>query len=178
MEDTSKTTQGSEQEPGAIAKKPEKKKGGKFLFILIIIGVLGAALAAALLTSQGRQMLGLEEPPKPKKEERSLTSFQKSFFVALPDILVNLSAPAGTKQRFLKISLVLELTQEKHIQDIQVVIPRIVDQFQVYLRELRVDDFKGSEAMYQLRDQLLVRVNAESAPIKVRNVLFKNMLVQ
>ncbi|MGL5784714.1 MAG: flagellar basal body-associated FliL family protein [Alphaproteobacteria bacterium] len=177
MEDTSKTTQSSEQESGALTK-PEKKKGNKFLFIIIIVGILGAAIATALLTSQGRQMLGLEEPPKQKKEERSLTGFQKSFFMALPDILVNLSVPAGTRQRFLKISLVLELTHEKHIQDIQVVIPRIVDQFQVYLRELRVDDFKGSEAMYQLRDQLLVRVNAESAPIKVRNVLFKNMLVQ
>jgi hypothetical protein len=30
MEDTSKTTQGSEQEPGAIAKKPEKKREVNF----------------------------------------------------------------------------------------------------------------------------------------------------
>jgi flagellar protein FliL len=178
MEDTSKTTQGSEQDPQGVSKKAEKKKGFKVLLILILIGVLGAVAAAALFTSEGKQLVGLEEPPKPKKEERSLTNLQKSFFVELPDILVNLSTPSGSKQRFLKISLVLELTQEKHIQDIQVLIPRIVDQFQVYLRELRVDDFKGSEAIYQLRDHLLVRVNAEAAPIKVRNVLFKNMLVQ
>jgi flagellar FliL protein len=56
--------------------------------------------------------------------------------------------------------------------------PRILDNFQVYLRELRLDDLRGSAGMYRLREELLARVNAAVAPVKVRDILFKEMLVQ
>jgi flagellar FliL protein len=56
--------------------------------------------------------------------------------------------------------------------------PRIVDNFQIYLRELRVDDLRGSGGIYRLREELLARVNAAVAPVKVNDVLFKEMLVQ
>ena len=61
---------------------------------------------------------------------------------------------------------------------LQAVMPRIVDNFQVYLRELRVEDLRGSGGIYRLREELLARVNAAAAPIKVVDVLFKEMLVQ
>ncbi len=53
-----------------------------------------------------------------------------------------------------------------------------MDNFQVYLRELRIEDLKGSAGMYRLREELLTRVNAAIAPAKVHDVLFKEMLVQ
>ena len=56
--------------------------------------------------------------------------------------------------------------------------PRVIDNFQTYLRELRLDDLKGSAGMYRLREELLVRVNAAAAPAKIKDVLFKEMLVQ
>ena len=56
--------------------------------------------------------------------------------------------------------------------------PRVIDNFQTYLRELRIDDLKGSAGMYRLREELLVRVNAAAAPAKITDVLFKEMLVQ
>ena len=58
------------------------------------------------------------------------------------------------------------------------VMPRIIDNFQVYLRELRVEDLRGSGGIYRLREELLARVNAASAPVRVKDVLFKEMLVQ
>jgi len=57
-------------------------------------------------------------------------------------------------------------------------LPRIIDNFQVYLRELRVGDLKGSAGIYRLREELLTRVNSAIAPSKVKGVLFKEMLVQ
>ena len=56
--------------------------------------------------------------------------------------------------------------------------PRIIDNFQVYLRELRVEDLRGSAGIYRLREELLARVNAAVHPTKVKDVLFKDMLVQ
>ena len=57
-------------------------------------------------------------------------------------------------------------------------LPRIVDNFQVYLRELRLDDLRGSAGVYRLREELLARVNTAVRPAKIKDVLFKEMLVQ
>ena len=56
--------------------------------------------------------------------------------------------------------------------------PRIIDNFQVYLRELRVEDLRGSAGIYRLREELLARVNTAVHPTKVRDVLFRDVLVQ
>ena len=54
----------------------------------------------------------------------------------------------------------------------------IRDSFQTYLRELRLDDLRGSAGMYRLREELLTRINVAVQPSKVSAVLFKEMLVQ
>ena len=92
-------------------------------------------------------------------------------------MIVNLNA--GTrKATFLKLRVSLELEKAEDQQTIQTLLPRVVDNFQTYLRELRIDDLKGSAGMYRLREELLTRVNAAAYPAKVNAVLFKEMLVQ
>jgi flagellar FliL protein len=61
---------------------------------------------------------------------------------------------------------------------VEAVVPRVVDQFQTYLRELRVKDLRGSAGMYRLQMELLWRVNQAAAPVKVKDVLFQEMLIQ
>jgi len=100
-----------------------------------------------------------------------------SVFYDLPDMLVNLNS-TGRKTSFLKISVSLELSQQEDVPKLAAVLPIIIDNFQVYLRELRVEDLRGSSGLYRLREELLARVNAAAAPIKVKDVLFKEMLVQ
>ncbi len=56
--------------------------------------------------------------------------------------------------------------------------PRVVDQFQGYLRELRMDDLKGSAGIVRLKEELLRRINTSAAPYRVRDVLLKQMIVQ
>jgi flagellar FliL protein len=98
-------------------------------------------------------------------------------FTDLPEILVNLNT-SGRKSSFLKIRVSLELPNVDDVVKVEAVQDRVVDAFQVYLRELRVEDLKGSAGMYRLREELLARVNAAVAPVKVNDVLFKEMLVQ
>jgi flagellar protein FliL len=98
-------------------------------------------------------------------------------FFDLPDLLVNLNA-SGRRTSFLKISVSLEVASAADVPKLQAVLPRIVDSFQVYLRELRVEDLKGSAGMYRLREEMMVRVNAAAAPVKINDVLFKEMLIQ
>ena len=90
---------------------------------------------------------------------------------------MNLSSN-GRKASYLKMSVSLELASQLDVARVQAVMPRIIDNFQVYLRELRVEDLKGSAGLYRLREELLRRVNAAAAPAKITDVLFKEMLVQ
>ena len=45
-------------------------------------------------------------------------------------------------------------------------------------RELRKEDLNGSQGVFRLKEELLMRINSSAAPIKVNDVLFKEMLVQ
>jgi len=98
-------------------------------------------------------------------------------FLEIPTILVNLSSDDGTP-RYLRLTVQLELNSSSDYQAVEAVIPRVVDQFQTYLRELRVKDLRGSAGIYRLQMELLWRVNQASAPVKVKDVLFQEILIQ
>ncbi len=109
------------------------------------------------------------------KEEADTT--HPGSFLTIPDMIVNLNS--STKQpRFLKISLKLELGSEEDQKKIEPMLPRVVDQFQMYLRELRIEDLRGTSGIYRMKIELLSRVRAAAPNIKVRDVLFQEILVQ
>jgi len=101
----------------------------------------------------------------------------KVAFSDMADILVNIQSNDGTPA-YLKLSVSLELDDEEHKEALQPLMPRITDQFQAYLRELRLDDLKGSAGVLRLKEELLRRVNVAAAPYHVRDVLLKEMIVQ
>jgi flagellar FliL protein len=97
-------------------------------------------------------------------------------FLKVPDLIVNLTSE-GTP-RYLRLSVQLELANEADLKAVEAVLPRVIDQFQTYLRELRVQDLRGSKGMYRLQMELLSRVNAAAAPTEVKDVLFQEILIQ
>src|SRR5689334_19019350 len=101
-----------------------------------------------------------------------------AVFVDLPEVLVNLSNTGSDRTQYLKVKMVLELPDALLMQQIQPVMPRIVDTFQTYLRELRPTDLDGSAGLYRLKAELTRRVNVAIAPNKVNAVLFKEIVVQ
>ena len=101
-----------------------------------------------------------------------------AVFVDLPDVLVNLSNTGGDRTQYLKVKVVLELADQQLMQQIQPIMPRILDTFQTYLRELRPTDLDGSAGLYRLKEELTRRVNTAIAPNKVNAVLFKEIIVQ
>ena len=99
------------------------------------------------------------------------------LFIDLPDVLVNLQGD-GRRVRFLKLRLALEVGSERDAERIRSLHPRIMDSFQLYLRSLEGHDLEGTAAMYRLKEELLARINHAVAPVLVRDVLFREMLVQ
>lgn len=98
-------------------------------------------------------------------------------FVEIPPMIVNLNTENGTP-RYLRLTVQLEMESAEDVAAVQAVIPRVVDQFQTYLRELRVRDLRGSAGIYRLQMELLWRVNQAAAPIEVKDVLFQEILIQ
>ena len=72
----------------------------------------------------------------------------------------------------------LELPDARGGEQIQPLMPRVMDAFQTYLRELRPTDLDGSAGLYRLKEELTRRVNAAVAPNRVTAVLFKEIVVQ
>src|SRR3546814_6497548 len=86
-----------------------------------------------------------------------LPAAAQTVFYDLPQMLVNLNT-GGSKKNYLKIAISLELTSESDSVALENLLPRVVDNFQVYLRELRVEDLRGSAGVQRLREELLLRV--------------------
>lgn len=98
-------------------------------------------------------------------------------FLKIPDMIVNLSSDEGPP-RYLRLAVQLEFKNAADMAAVEKVMPRVVDQFQTYLRELRVKDLRGSAGIYRLQMELLARVNQASYPVEVQGVLFQEILIQ
>src|SRR4051794_25501637 len=103
---------------------------------------------------------------------------QPANFNEGPDLLVKLVGIPLERGQYLKDKLVLEVKEEKEIEQIKPTLPRVTDIFQTYLRELRAGDLAGSAGLFRLREELTKRVNAAISPQKVTAVLFKEVVVQ
>lgn len=98
-------------------------------------------------------------------------------FYTLPDLLVNIQSANG-RPSYLKLKLTLEMQDPELATHLQGEMPRMQDMFQGFLRELRPEDLAGSSGTFQLRAEILRRVNLIAAPGKVDAVLIEEMLVQ
>jgi flagellar protein FliL len=115
----------------------------------------------------------------PQHEKKAAKPAAKpATFVDMPDVLVNLSNAASERTQYLKVKIVLEVPDAEVVGQIQPLMPRVMDAFQTYLRELRPTDLDGSAGLYRLKEELTRRVNAAVAPNHITAVLFKEIVVQ
>lgn len=147
------------------------------LFIVLPILLLGGGGAGVYFSGLLDSFLGEPvEEEDPKAVEAALAEVP-GFYMDLDEMLVTL-ATKGRKQNFLKMRISLELAGAEDEARVSVVMPRIIDSFQVFLRELRVEELQGSRGIYRVKEELLSRVNAAAHPVKVKDVLFREILVQ
>jgi flagellar FliL protein len=154
------------------------KKSGrkKLLMIALPILLLVGGGAGVWFSGLADSLLGKDKGAE-VAEGHAAEPEHGTIYYELPQMLVNLST-SGRRTSFLKIVVSLELTTEEDKAALESALPRIIDNFQVYLRELRVEDLRGSAGLYRLREELLFRVNTAVSPARVTDVLFKEMLVQ
>lgn len=181
-----------------VLSDPLEGEGGKglnakkiILFIILPLLIILGSLTAAYFMGYLDSMLGIEINCEEVDEDhprfaqcQEIISARAAgqegaapgFYFDIPDMRVNLNTEG--RQKFLFLVVKLELPDQENMDKVQLYIPRIVDHFQTYLRELRVEDLQGSTGIYRLRLELLERVNAAAPDLQVRDVLFQEMLVQ
>jgi flagellar FliL protein len=159
------------EDAGAEGESAQPK--GRFSFKLIIIcaaaGVLvlgGSGTAAYFMFGGSNETKTAAPVAKP------------AVFFDVPDVLVNLSNAGTDRTQYLKVKIVLELPDATLTPQIQTTMPRVMDAFQTYLRELRPTDLDGSAGLYRLKEELTRRVNVAIAPNRINAVLFKEIIVQ
>ncbi len=155
---------------GDGAESTEAAPKSRLKLILIIVGAVavvggggGGAYFAFFRHKEAKPEVAVVKPPA---------------FFDMPEVLVNLSNSTGDRTQYLKVKIVLELPDSTMQPQVQNTMPRVMDAFQTYLRELRPSDLEGSAGLYRLKEELTRRVNVAIAPSRINAVLFKEIVVQ
>jgi len=180
-------SEGEEGEGGT----PKKKLSMKMMLIagaaaLVVVGGGGTAGFIFLKPKPeaagkaGVKKPGKKKDDKGKKDDKVAGQVQEGpdgvLFYTMPDVVVNMQTADG-RPTFLKLKLTLELPDQATVDNLEPNMPRLQDMFQTFLRELRPEDLSGSQGSYQLRMEILRRVNLVIAPSKANAVLIEEMLI-
>ena len=156
----------------ASDEAPAEKKGlGRKKILLLAVPVLLAVIGAGL-------WFGGILPPL-------LGMGQPVAFLDMPEIVTNLNA-TGRRPVYVKLRSKLELARAEDSALIQASMPRLLDLFQTYLREMRPEELRGSLGTQRLREELVARANiavaqagrGDAQQIRINDILFLELLVQ
>jgi len=178
----------SAQEPtaGADAGNGAGKAGGKKKLILIAAPLLLIALGAGLWVSGiipkflGKGEHAMEDAradPHGPGATAAADNAGVPVFVELPEIVANLNGGAR-KTTYVKLKARLEVGNAADSVRVQAAMPRLLDLFQTYIREMRPEELRGSGGTYRLREELAARAQIAAAPARIRDVLFVEILIQ
>lgn len=171
----------SEPADAPDAEAAPAKGGGKRLVLLIGLPVALLGIGAGLwftgilpgLLGRGATVPEAASAGAPVVEARAAPP----TFIDMPDILANLNAP-GRRPTFIKLRSKIEVARGDDVAAVQAAMPRLVDLFQTYLREMRPEELRGSAGTHRLREELMARANIAAAPARISDVLFVEILVQ
>lgn len=154
---------------GAEDAAPKKSKK-KLIIIAAAVLLLAGGGAGAYFKFFAHSKHGDEHAEAPPAKP--------PLFLDVPEVLVNLAVAPGERPQFLKFKIVLEVKDAPLLALVQPNMPRIMDVFQTYARELRSADLNGSAGLFRLKEELTRRVNAAVSPAQINAVLFKEIVVQ
>ena len=158
----------AEAEAQGAEGKTEKKRSPVMLIAIIaaLVLLLGGGAGFYFLV-----MVPGQEAAKKAEEEA------KTFIFNLPTMTVNLKTEDGVPA-FIRLTVAFEVANPEVMKEIQTSLAKVMDAFQVYMRELRRSDLEGSAGIYRLKEELRRRINVAVYPAEVDSILFKEILVQ
>ena len=101
----------------------------------------------------------------------------KPVYVDVQDLIVNLTSESR-RQHFVNLRVTLEVKNPAAAEDVDANMPRIIDSFNTYLREMTKEDLEGSEGLIRLEDEMMLRLNKILKPGTVTDILYRSVIVQ
>ncbi len=159
------------------------KSSKKFLIIIILaVAVLaGGGGAAGFMMGSGQEEQGQDTHAKTDKkghdeEEDEENQEEPGPVVDLEAFLLNLADRDG--QRYLKMTIKLELDRPEAETDFAVKVPAIRDSLLVLLSSKESHLLKTANGKRRVRDEILARANRVMKKGKVSNVFFTDFVIQ
>lgn len=108
-----------------------------------------------------------------------VTSGKNLVQLPIEQITTNL-APVNNKTNYLKIttSVVLEVSSDDEAEKAKIKLAEVQDAFQIFLRDIRAADLNGAEGALKVKEELTKRAAKIFAPMKVKEVLLSELLVE
>ncbi|SMO56376.1 flagellar FliL protein [Balnearium lithotrophicum] len=161
-------------------KAQEEKKGGKgkliFLILLVLILAAGGGAAYKFLVLDKKKAAETKEKQAEKIIEEIKATENVGVMFDLGTFVVNLADP--DIERYLKVSIVLELKDQKVQQEAQKRLPEIKDAITTLLLTKRSSDLRTPEGIEYLKEEIAKRVNAILPLGGVKNVYFTEFIIQ
>jgi flagellar FliL protein len=157
----------------------QEKGGGKkkliFLLLLLVLLGIGGGLAYKFLVLDKETTESQEKQAQKIIEEIKATESVGVMF-DLGTFVVNLADP--DIERYLKVSIVLELKDQQTQQEAQKRLPEIKDAITTLLLTKRSSEIRTPEGIEFLKEEIAKRVNAILPLGGVKNVYFTEFIVQ
>ena len=157
----------------AEADPPEKPaKSGKKTLILGLILALAGGGGGFYAASSG--LIPLGQPEVEKAVDDPPGDLPDIAFVGLDPITVSLNGDRAVQYLRFRAQLEVEARYQK---DVELILPRVVDVLNSYLRALELDDLRDPLALTVLRGQMLRRVQVVAGKGRVRDLLVMDFVL-
>ncbi len=144
------------------------KEGGKGKLTLTVAGIIAIFVVGALLYYRFSDNSSHTDDLNDKSV----------VFIPVDEITVNLRQGVENNTSWLKIRVTLEVHGKGNGEVVKNMLPKIVDIFQTYLKELRKSDLDGSFGIYKIKDEMMLRINTVLYPAKIEGILFQDFMMQ
>ncbi len=163
-----------------VNQEQEEKGGGKkkliFLLLIVLLVAAGGGAAYKFLVLDKKKAAETKEKQAEKIIEEIKATENVGVMFDLGTFVVNLADP--DIERYLKVSIVLELKDQKVQQEAQKRLPEIKDAITTLLLTKRSSDIRTPEGIEFLKEEIAKRVNAILPLGGVKNVYFTEFIIQ
>jgi flagellar FliL protein len=168
------------KEGAAAPAEGEAAAGGDKKKMLMMVGVGAAVLL--IVAGIATWFFVLRKPATPDADAvmsgaPASGTAGASVFYDVPEFSLNL-AQTGQQDHFLRLKVTLELASADEEKQVEANAARLQDDYLQYLRQLRLDDLRGNAGLQRIKEDLLLRASQTLAPVRIKNVLFREVLVQ
>ncbi len=171
----------ADEEAVAAEPPPAGEGGGKSKILIIVIALVlvlglggGAAVYFVVLPKmKGGEQAGEKGAFAGKEVEADMASLGET--IELPSFIVNLSEGTG---RYLKVTLVLKLSTDKVAEEIKNREPQIKDAVITVLSSKSPEEILSVQGKYDLKGEIMKRINVFLSTGVVRELYFVEFVVQ